>query len=124
MSYIQIEIGGKLRGIKFDQGALIRMGELIDQTNISATTSYAMIYAGLMSNCYRKREEPDFTFEQCCDWVDNINESDLMKVVAALEESEQYKKAIEKTSKPDTEKKNHSQDSSTEHGALSLDAEG
>lgn len=69
MSYIQIKLGDKLRGLKFNQLAI----EVISQHNNSGTNTgfiYAMIYGGLRGNSYVKNEEPDYTFEEVCDWVD------------------------------------------------------
>jgi hypothetical protein len=109
MSYTTIELGGKTRGLKFNQLAI----ELIGQYNDSSTTTgflYAMVYAGLKGNAYVKREELDATFEQVCDWVDEMPNKDTVvgdttKVLAETqiwkdlvkqgEEAEEKKKATE-----------------------------
>lgn len=99
MSYTSIEIGGKTRGLKFNQLAI----ELINQYNDSQTASgfvYAMIYGGLRGNSYVKREEPDYTFENVCDWVDQMK--DKAKVIEdvskAMTETELWKELISNTS--------------------------
>jgi len=78
MSYLQIEIGGKTRGLKFNQLAI----EIIGEKNTTNTTTgfvYSMIYGGLRGNSYVKSEEPDYTFEEVCDWIDNLENK--LKVV-------------------------------------------
>jgi hypothetical protein len=95
MSYIQIDIGGKTRGLKFNQLAI----ELMAQYNDSETTTsiiYAMVYAGLRGNDYVKRIEPDYTFEQVCDWVDTMEnkQSNLDVVAATLNESQSWKSLV------------------------------
>ena len=72
MSYVQIEIGGKLRGLKFNQLSLEEYTKHVGTGNASAI--YATFYAGLVGNCYVKQEEPDFTFEEVTEWVDKIYE--------------------------------------------------
>lgn len=89
MSYIKIEIGGKERGLKFNQLAI----ELISTHNDGKTNSgfmYAMFYGGLMGNSYVKREEPDYTFEDVCDWVDSLKDKEAVtaEVVKAMTETQ------------------------------------
>jgi hypothetical protein len=96
MSYIQIEIGGKLRGLKFNQYAVVTMAQYADLENYEATAAYAMIYAGLKACLYVKREESDFTFEQCCDWVDQLGTDQILKIYEVFAETQVYKNLIEK----------------------------
>lgn len=91
MSYIQIEIGGKLRGLKFNKMAQLELESRIKPGNLISGV-YALIYAGLIANCYVKNEEPDFTFEDACDWTDELSDETLLKVQAAFQETEAYKK--------------------------------
>ena len=92
MSYCKINIGGKERGLKFNQMAVMIMSEYAAADHLLATAGYAMIYAGLRTNCYVKREEPDFTFEDLCEWVEVVSLDDMEKVNAAFMETEAYKK--------------------------------
>jgi len=82
MSYLQIKIGGKQRGLKFNQLAI----ELISQHNNSGTNTgfiYAMIYGGLRGNSYVKSEEADYTFENVCDWIDALeNKTEVIAQVS------------------------------------------
>jgi hypothetical protein len=115
MSYIQVEIGGKLRGLKFNQGAIMWMQDKIDPTNYEATTLYAIVWGGLKANCYVKGEEPDFNFEQVCDWVDSIPLEVNKQITECFMESQSYKKTVEV---PD--KKKESPEMSTEQIVLEL----
>lgn len=97
MSYIQIDIGGKLRGLKFNQLAI----EIISTHNDTATNTgflYAMIYGGLRGNSYVKREEPDYDFEKVCDWVDEMSnkEEEIVKITACLTETQIWKELVKK----------------------------
>jgi len=96
MSYIQIEIGGKLRGLKFLQHAVITMSKYVDIDNYAATSGYAMVYGGLKCNNYVKRVEDDFTFEQVCEWVDLLSREDLIKIHEVFAETQLYKDLVDK----------------------------
>jgi hypothetical protein len=106
MSYLQLELGGKLRGLKFNQLAI----EIISTHNDNSTNSafmYAMIYGGLMGNSYVKREEPDYTFEEVCDWVDAMeNKNDaITKVTEVLTSTQVWKNLVKAGEQIEEEKK-------------------
>jgi hypothetical protein len=97
MSYIQINLGGKSRGLKFNQLAI----EVISTYNDAQTSSgflYAMIYGGMKGNSYVKREEADYTFEEVCDWVDVMEDKEnvITKVTACLTETQIWKELVKK----------------------------
>ena len=97
MSYLQIEIGGKQRGLKFNQLAI----EIMSQYNDTGTNTgflYAMIYGGLRGNTYVKREEPDYTFENVCDWVDELKDKEnvIVEVTNKLQETQIWKDLVDK----------------------------
>lgn len=94
MSYIKIDIGGKERGLKFNQGALVTFQGKIDPENIAATTGYALIWAGLKSNAYVKGEEFTETFETVCDWVDELPQETVLEVIKTFQETQAYKSLI------------------------------
>jgi hypothetical protein len=104
MSYIQVEIGGKPRGLKFNQMAVLTMTQYLDYNNMAATYGYALVYSGLLANCYVKREEPDFTFEQACDWADEISVDDLTKIRECFESTQTFK-TLTKAGEEQTKKK-------------------
>lgn len=113
MSYIQIEIGGKLRGLKFNQGALIVMQEKSDP-GTTAFTGYALTYAGLKANCYVKEiefidivegKEIPITFEMVCDWVDELEDGVLVSVMDCFKETQAFKKLFPKEVSEEDKKK-------------------
>lgn len=94
MNYIQVNIGGKDRGLKFNQMALEVFNKNIDDKAPMSSSIYATFYAGLVGNCYVKKEEPDFTFEDVTDWVDELSETDKKKIIEVckcFEETSFYK---------------------------------
>lgn len=103
MNYIQIEIGGQLRGLKFNQGAHVEIQTTIEKAkaNNDIFNSYAVFYGGLIGNCFVKGVEPDFTFEDVCDWCDKIKTEDVISVLNCYKDSlpaipEEDKKKITK----------------------------
>lgn len=94
MSYIQIEIGGRLRGLKFNRGAYVIFTQSVDFEFFVATYAYGFVYAGLMGNCYVKREDPDFTFEQVCEWVDALPIEVLQGVQKVFESTTDFLNAV------------------------------
>lgn len=97
MSYLQIEIGGQTRGLKFNQLAI----EIMALHNDTETTSgfiYACIYGGLKGNAYVKREEFTHTFEEVCDWVDTMpNKTETMELVSkTLNETQVWQDLVKK----------------------------
>jgi len=99
MSYIQIEIGGKLRGLKFNQLAIVILSQKADPERYSETANYAMVFAGLTANCYVKQDPADFTFEEVCDWVDLLSQETIDAIDKALGEAQAYRKWIDATKK-------------------------
>jgi hypothetical protein len=98
---MQIEIGGKSRGIKFNQLALEELikSNLSGMDGIGAT--YTIVHAGLVGSSFVKREEPDYSFEDVSEWVDELNSTKegvkvITDVIAAFVESTAYKNAIPK----------------------------
>ena len=94
--YIKANIGGKDRGLKFNQMSLEIFSANIDMSAPKASSIYATFYAGLVGNCYAKRDEPDFTFEDVVNWVDELYEKDkktIEKVCNAWEETNDFNAA-------------------------------
>lgn len=82
--YIKIELGAQDRGLKFNQLALEIMGGYAGET--TTQNVYAMFYGGLRGNSFVKREEPDYTFEDVCDWVDEIYAAKNYELIKNVEE--------------------------------------
>lgn len=106
MSYLQIELGGKLRGLKFNQLAIEILGTHGDAKTTTGFV-YAMVYAGLRGNSYVKLEEPDYTFEQVCDWVDSIKNKEkvISDITTAMTSTQSWKDLAEKALENTEEKK-------------------
>ena len=94
MTYKQMEIGGKPRGLKFNQMTVVVMTQYLDFNNSAATYPYALTYAALYSNCYIKREEVDFTFEQVCEWVDELTMDEILEIRDLFESTQSFKNLI------------------------------
>ena len=106
MSYIQVEIGGKPRGLKFNKMAHLELEGKIKKGNLMSGV-YGLVWGGLVANCYVKGDEPDFTFEQVCDWTDELSDDTLLQIQSAFQDTEAYKKGqaykaeLEKAKKKD-----------------------
>lgn len=104
MSYIKVELGGKEYGLKFNQLALeIIRSKSNPQSDIQNV--YALFYGGLRGNSFVKEEEPDYTFENVCDWVDDLylkpEAGEIIKKVSDVFTSTQmYQSIIASTEQP------------------------
>ena len=74
--YIQIDILGKMRGLKFGMIAVEQITRDAQRLGkyLGPSVDFAMVavivYWGMYNNCHVKREDPDFTFEDVSDYVD------------------------------------------------------
>jgi hypothetical protein len=83
--YIQADILSRTRGLKFGMLAvqqigmeMQKLGKVFGDNSIDLAAVPVIIYWGLFNNCYIKKEDPDFTFEEVVDFVDeNISTPDL-----------------------------------------------
>lgn len=102
MSYVLLtNCIGKDRGWKVNQKTIEIWSNKVDDKAFASTSNYGAIYGGLVANCYVKEEEPDFTFEQVCDYVDELNTTPaglalLEQVKEKFEASQYYIKILEK----------------------------
>jgi hypothetical protein len=97
MSYIKINIGGEERGLKFNQLSLEVYIQNLDYDAINTSSIYATFYAGLKGNSYAKKEEVTYTFEDVCNWVDDlfIKDKSIIETITKLfSETENYKNWI------------------------------
>jgi hypothetical protein len=84
--YIQVNILGKMRGVKFGMIAVQQITLEAQKLGkvLGVSLDFAMVpvivYWGLYNNCYVKREEPDFTFEDVSDFVDeNLSDTKIFE---------------------------------------------
>lgn len=101
MSYLLLDnCIGKNRGWKVNMVTVEMWSKELDNAAFSSTSLYGAVYAGLVANCKVKQEEPDFTFEQVCDWVDECNLTpegqQVLNQVKELFEASQYYIALVK----------------------------
>ena len=99
MNYVRINLGGKERGLKFNQGADIEFRNKVGTNDNYVFYCYAMIWAGLVSNCFVKGENPDFTFEEVCDWCDEMKPEDMETVLKVYKEVHKYEENLPKSKK-------------------------
>lgn len=126
--YIQINIGGKPRGIKFTMWAMEKMDKLqrsLPEPSLLDTTA-AMVYSGLANNCRHAKREPDFTFDDVLLWVDELLDSEegratIQKVNDALAESNTYKYLIEEAKKKQLSESSGTMSTDTPLESLALD---
>lgn len=106
--YIQIEINGKKVGLKFNMAA----GESL-ATVKGAKSTYSnivtIVWAGILGNAFVKQIDPEVTFEEVAEWVEDKSlsgdeEGELNKVSDAFLQSQPIQKLIN-TGKEDTKKK-------------------
>ena len=84
--YIQVEILGRKRGVKFGMIAVQQITLEAQKLGkvLGVSLDFAMVpvivYWGLYNNCYVKREDPDFTFEDVSDFVDeNLTDTKIFE---------------------------------------------
>ena len=84
--YIQVEILGRKRGVKFGMIAVQQITLEAQKLGkvLGVSLDFAMVpvivYWGLYNNCYVKREDPDFTFEDVSDFVDeNLSDTKIFE---------------------------------------------
>lgn len=82
--YIRAEVLGQMRGLKFGMLAVQQITLQAQKLNLALGAEIdlalvpVIVYWGLFNNCYVKREDPDFCFEDVCDWVDeNVTKTEV-----------------------------------------------
>lgn len=92
-NYMSLEIGGKVRGLKFNVGTLKCLGDIINgedplkfkaqSDNFADILPYAtkIAHAAMLSNCLSKKEAPDFTAEDVEQWVNDLSGFDLTTII-------------------------------------------
>ena len=92
--YLQIELGGKKRGLKFNMGLLYFLGEIIksdplamDMTSNSYTSTFSnlknIVLAGLRANEAVKSngKKEEYTTEQIQEWILAMSSEDSFTVI-------------------------------------------
>ena len=87
--YIQLELGGKKRGVKFGNYALIEYSKLNntgvvefnEQNPIKLCAD--LVYCGLKNNSFIKKEIEDFTYEDVVSWVDDMPIVEIQEAIGS-----------------------------------------
>lgn len=95
--YTNIKLGGKNRGIKFGNRALLDiMGK--HQVNEGLKFSFDLvvdiIYFGLINCCMIKKENVDFSEEEVTEWVDEMPMPVLLEVFSTFQKSYEGETAV------------------------------
>jgi hypothetical protein len=98
--YIQLELGGKKRGIKLGNYALMEYSkingtgvvEFNDENPIKLCTD--LIYCGLKNNAYIKKEIFDFTLDDVILWVDDMPIEQINDVIDLFQSSIKTSKSV------------------------------
>ena len=99
---ISILLGGEIRPLTFNQYALRLYWQQIEKAQLNSLQIYAMyalVWAGLNGAAFAKQLEFNISFEQVCDWVDELSLSDegqqaLYSVDLLFSENDLYKKQL------------------------------
>ncbi len=100
-------------GLKFSQGTHILVQDRLegfDVSDVKAFGGYAVVWAALKANCIIKGEPVDFTFEQVCEWCDELGEGQYSDILNAYQESVGYKKDEKPEPQASDEKKSEATD--------------
>ena len=88
--YIQIELGGVNRGLKFGNRALLNVmakHKVDEGIKFSFELIVDLIYFALLNNCQIKKVDPDFSYEEVENWTDEIPMDQLMVVFNSFQGS-------------------------------------
>lgn len=96
--YINIEIGGKPRGLKFGLNAWIEFNKLtgLDVSDLQDAfigikgmgSIRALVYAGLKCVCDIKGEALDFNEAQVGEWLDEMSQESIAEIINAVMDSQ------------------------------------
>lgn len=101
--YIQLELGGKKRGVKFGNYALIEYSKLTGAGVVEITEQNPIklcadiVYCGLKNNCFIKKEIEDFTYDDVIIWVDDMDINEITNIVKVFEDSINSTKGVVET---------------------------
>lgn len=89
--YINVELGGVNRGIKFGNRALLDVMSKHQITGGNIKFSFDLvadlIYFGLVNNCMIKKENVDFTDDDVAVWVDDMDMDKLLEIFQVFQTS-------------------------------------
>lgn len=80
MSYIQVEIGGKMRNLRYGNATDIEIKEKMAGVKNHIILGYIVIWAGLYIAAIVDDSPVDFTFKDVCDWAEKMKAEDVLKI--------------------------------------------
>lgn len=103
-----IEINGKKVGTKFNNYAMEQIAAVKGSGSFHFIIS--VIWGGYLGYCFVKQVEPEITFEEIIDWVDNATDNETISEQVKLIQSEMlasqaYLKLVKKATSDNSEKK-------------------
>ena len=106
MNKLVIELGGKERTLKFNNIFAREFEKKKLEYNDDVTNLSVVLYAGIKAYAVVSETKMDATFEECCDWAEDILINDMPKmqqILDAFQESTFYKAAEEIKKKMETD---------------------
>ena len=116
--YIQADVLGRRRGLKFGMLAIQqialetqKLGQVLAGNSVDFALVPIIVYWGLFNNCYIKREDPDFTFEDVVNFVDeNVGNPEIFTpIVECMMNSKVVQSGTQAEPKEDEKKSTTSQ---------------
>lgn len=101
--YTEVIINGRKAGLKFNMYA-VEQFEHVKGRNGNVKNFTTIIYAGILGNAYVKQTEPQFSFEEVSDWVEETvlagdPEGELNRVSEVFTNSKVLQTLIDKNKK-------------------------
>lgn len=100
--YINVELGGENRGIKFGNRALLDVmakHQITGNIKFSFDLVVDLVFFGMVNNCMIKKQNPDFTEDQVTEWVDDMPMEKLLEIFNVFQASYSGEVAGEPTKK-------------------------
>jgi len=88
--YINIELGGQQRGLKFGNRMLLdvmKKHQVDANIKMSFDLIVDLVFGALMNNCERKKVDPDFTYEEVEQWVDDMPMTKMTEIFSSFTSS-------------------------------------
>lgn len=114
--YIEVNVGGRLVAFKFGMGSfakfcelqnisLSKMGDVLsDESPLQIQALINLLYAAAYTGEKLKNKEIDFTPEHVGEWLDDLAQDDLNRILATMSQARIMGKSIEPAEQKKTKK--------------------
>lgn len=88
--YINVSLGGKKRGVKFGNRALL---DVMSKHQVSQGIKFSfdliadLVFFGMVNNCMITKQNVDFTPEEVAEWVDDMPMEELLEIFNVFQKS-------------------------------------